>query len=273
MVPAEPTAMSKHLGLTETQATREAFLRFDAGAVQAVPLGPMMQGMVRRAAMADLQASRHWQPVVRTRCADPTARTGRGAARHPRRPMPRHDVRTAAWVRRHTDRRADVSATACPVQQYETLRPYIERQRLHRRSCVNGGGAAVLRADERNNWDTEIRSDHPDLSRDAPRRSGALLISSIQGVPDSVSRHGHGRHGCRREGHLDSGHAVGSVSGHLYASMPRLIQSRFVVPPTVSAVANYDLKSRSFCTSRSRNRISPTSDRQTHQHSSACLTC
>ena len=48
--------------------------------------------------------------------------------------------------------------------------------------------------------------------------------------------------GAAVEGRLDSGHTVGSVSGHLYRSMPRLVQARFVVPPDVSAVTDYELK-------------------------------
>jgi hypothetical protein len=48
--------------------------------------------------------------------------------------------------------------------------------------------------------------------------------------------------GAAVEGHLDSGHVVGSVSGHLYQSLPRVIQGRFVIPPEVSSIADYDLR-------------------------------
>jgi hypothetical protein len=48
--------------------------------------------------------------------------------------------------------------------------------------------------------------------------------------------------GAAVEGHLDSGHVVGSVSGHLYQSLPRSVRSRFVVPPEVLGIADYDLK-------------------------------
>src|SRR4029077_3471889 len=48
--------------------------------------------------------------------------------------------------------------------------------------------------------------------------------------------------GAAVEGHLDTGQVVGSVSGHLYRSLPRVIQRRFVVPPDVSSIADYDLK-------------------------------
>jgi hypothetical protein len=48
--------------------------------------------------------------------------------------------------------------------------------------------------------------------------------------------------GAAVEGRLDSGHIVGSVSGHLYESLPRAVRSRFVVPPEVLGIADYELK-------------------------------
>jgi hypothetical protein len=48
--------------------------------------------------------------------------------------------------------------------------------------------------------------------------------------------------GAAVEGHLDTGHVVGSVSGHLYRSLPGVIQRRFVIPPEVSSIADYDLR-------------------------------
>jgi hypothetical protein len=52
--------------------------------------------------------------------------------------------------------------------------------------------------------------------------------------------------GAAVEGRLDSGHVVGSVSGHLYESLPRAVRSRFVVPPVVSTIADYDVKYRTI---------------------------
>ena len=48
--------------------------------------------------------------------------------------------------------------------------------------------------------------------------------------------------GAAVEARLDSGQSVGSVSGHLYQSLPRAVRSRFVVPPDVLGIADYDLK-------------------------------
>jgi hypothetical protein len=48
--------------------------------------------------------------------------------------------------------------------------------------------------------------------------------------------------GATVEGRLDSGHIVGSVSGHLYESLPGVVRRRFVVPPEVFGIADYDVK-------------------------------
>jgi hypothetical protein len=46
--------------------------------------------------------------------------------------------------------------------------------------------------------------------------------------------------GAATEGRLDSGHVVGSVSGQLYAALPRLLRRRRVVPPEVAEIADYE---------------------------------
>ena len=112
---------------------------------------------------------------------------------------------------------------------------------MHGRDCAHEGGSAVLRADERNNRETEIHSDYADRARDTSRGAGALLLPPVQGVREGFDGMAMGIMGAAVEDHLDSGHAVGSVSGHLYASLPRFIRSRFVVPPAVSTIADYEL--------------------------------
>lgn len=44
------------------------------------------------------------------------------------------------------------------------------------------------------------------------------------------------------EGFRSSGLPFGSVSGHLYASMPRLMQRNYVLPPAVSEIEDYNVK-------------------------------
>ena len=78
----------------------------------------------------------------------------------------------------------------------------------------------------------------------AIHREEQALFSYLQyrACPAAFAGKALGIMGAAVEGHLDSGHAVGSVSGHLYRSLPGAVRSRFVVPPEVSDIADYDLK-------------------------------
>ena len=75
-------------------------------------------------------------------------------------------------------------------------------------------------------------------------RDEQALFSYLQyrACPAAFAGKAFGIMGAAVEGRLDSGHVVGSVSGHLYQSLPRSIRSRFVVPPEVLGIADYELK-------------------------------
>lgn len=131
---------------------------------------------------------------------------------------------------------------ATPVQDYETLRPYIESQRT--------------------TGDPELTREQPIFyaqtsgSTGAPKyipvtrtvlngfRSEQALFTYLQyrARPKAFQGRAWGIMGAPVEGHLDSGHVVGSVSGHLYEALPRALQARFVVPPQVASISHYDAK-------------------------------
>ncbi len=49
------------------------------------------------------------------------------------------------------------------------------------------------------------------------------------------------------EGYLtESGRPYGSTSGHMYESIPRLIQRKYVIPPKIFSIEDYDLKYRTI---------------------------
>ena len=90
--------------------------------------------------------------------------------------------------------------------------------------------------------DAEVHPHHTDAAGHTACSAGAVFILAISSVSEAFAGRALGIMGAAVEGRLDSGHTVGSVSGHLYQSMPALIRSRFVVPPEVSSIADYDLK-------------------------------
>lgn len=129
-----------------------------------------------------------------------------------------------------------------PVQRYETLAPYIEDQRRT--------GATALTAEPPVFYaQTSGTTGSPKFlpvtaSTLAMHRAEQALFTWLQyrACPPAFDGKSFGIMGAAVEGRLDSGHAVGSVSGYLYQSLPRAVQSRCVVPPVVSTIADYDLK-------------------------------
>jgi hypothetical protein len=132
--------------------------------------------------------------------------------------------------------------TRVPIQEYESLRPYIDEQRRT--------GAPALTAEAPSFYaqtsGTTSRPKHIPVTPTmlAMHRHEQSLFSFLQyrACPSAFEGQALGIMGAAVEGRLDSGHVVGAVSGHLYQSLPRSIQRRFVVPPEVFGIADYDLK-------------------------------
>lgn len=129
-----------------------------------------------------------------------------------------------------------------PVQTYETLRPYIEEQR------TRGTKALTAEAPEfyAQTSGTTGQPKYIPITRSmlAMQRAEQRLFTYLQfkACPEAFAGKALGIMGAAVEARLDSGHAVGSVSGHLYASLPRIVRSRFVVPPEVLAIGDYQRK-------------------------------
>ncbi len=129
-----------------------------------------------------------------------------------------------------------------PVQEYEMLRPYIERQRKTGETALTSEAPLFY---AQTSGTTGRPKYIPVTSTSlAIHRAEQALFSYLQyrSCPEAYSGMAMGIMGAAVEGHLDSGHAVGSVSGHLYRSLPRFLQSRFVVPPAVSNISDYDVR-------------------------------
>src|SRR3954470_1169094 len=128
------------------------------------------------------------------------------------------------------------------VQDYESLRPYIEDQR-------RTGAAALTTESPLFYAQTSGSTGRPKYIPITPsalalHRSEQALFTYLQfrACPDAFSGKALGIMGAAEEGRLDTGHAVGSVSGYLYQSLPRAMRARFVVPPELSAIADHELK-------------------------------
>jgi hypothetical protein len=129
-----------------------------------------------------------------------------------------------------------------PVQDYDKLRPYVERQRRTGVAALTAE-APLFYAQTSGSTGVPKYIPIPPSAVRAHRAEQALFTYlQYRACPEAFSGKALGIMGAAVEGHLDSGHHVGSVSGHLYQSLPSSVRSRFVVPPEVSSIADYDLK-------------------------------
>jgi sterol desaturase/sphingolipid hydroxylase (fatty acid hydroxylase superfamily) len=129
-----------------------------------------------------------------------------------------------------------------PLQTYESLRPYIERQERTRRPCLNVEQPLMY---AQTSGTTGAPKYIPVTRRALKQHKHGQNLSSYllyRAVPDAYDGRILAIVAPAVEGRLDTGTPFGSASGHMYASMPRLTRRKYVVPPEVFAIPDYDLK-------------------------------
>ena len=133
-------------------------------------------------------------------------------------------------------------AEGVPIQTYETLRPYIEEQEQHGESALTADPPVIYAQ-------TSGTSGKPKLipilqsSLENHRRSqGSQAFVQFSTVPGAYSGKLLPIVSPAVEGTLPSGTAYGSASGHIYKNMPTLARAKYVLPPEVSEIEDYDLK-------------------------------
>jgi hypothetical protein len=136
----------------------------------------------------------------------------------------------------------DVFREAVAVHDYEMLRPYIDRQRCTARQALTSEPPRFYAQTSGSTGQPKLLPITPSLL-DLHRKEQALFTYlQYRSCPQAFSGKAFGIMGAAVEGQLDSGHQVGSVSGYLYELLPRPVRARFVIPPAVSTIADYDVK-------------------------------
>jgi sterol desaturase/sphingolipid hydroxylase (fatty acid hydroxylase superfamily) len=210
---------------------------------QPVPMPPLAAGL-RRPALRGLMAFygwRDWRPLLR----------------RARRPEAAQRAALAAILKRNRGSRfggehgfatiPDVESyrARVPVQQYDTLQPWIAAQMA---------GEAALTVDPPvlyalTSGTTGTPKTIPVLGETLRQhRRGQRLYTWLQyrACPQAFDGPALGLVGSAVEGRTPEGVPIGSVSGTLYASMPAFMRARYVAPPEVFALADYDLKYRTL---------------------------
>ena len=136
---------------------------------------------------------------------------------------------------------ADISSyrKAVPVQTYENLRPFIERQELTRQRCLTMEQPVYYHrtsgtvGEPKNIPVTEtglrrIRR-HQQVSAYAQSLASEIFRGKVFGVTGQAI-----------EGKMEGGTPFGSASGLLYQSQSRFVRSRYVLPAALSDIDDYD---------------------------------
>jgi sterol desaturase/sphingolipid hydroxylase (fatty acid hydroxylase superfamily) len=129
-----------------------------------------------------------------------------------------------------------------PVQTYESIANYIDEQEEARKPALNAE-APVFYA--RTSGTTGAPRHIPITPRSLKEQQRAQrLFAYVQhrAVPAAYDGKILAIVSPAVEGHLPTGTPYGSMSGHLYQSMPRLAQLKYAIPADVFALADYELK-------------------------------
>lgn len=133
-------------------------------------------------------------------------------------------------------------AAKVPVQTYEDLRPYIERQEAEKTHELVPE-QPLMHA--RTSGSTGVPKLIPILKDTIARHLLSQQIFSCchaAAVPGLFDGSILGFVSPAIEGHLPSGTPYGSMSGLIYQSMPSLLRRKYLVPPEVFEFADHDLK-------------------------------
>lgn len=131
---------------------------------------------------------------------------------------------------------------AVPVQDYETLRPSIERQRRTGSATLTAEAPLFYAQTSGSTGTPKYIPITPTALRIHRAEQALFTYLQYRACPAAFSGRAFGIMGAAVEGRLDSGHHVGSVSGHLYQSLPASVRAGFVVPPIVATIHDYELK-------------------------------
>ena len=128
-----------------------------------------------------------------------------------------------------------------PVQTYEDLRPLIERQELTGEPCLTMEPPVYY---HRTSGTVGASKNIPVTASGLKQMKRDQKLGAYVWSRDSAVLRGKGFaiSGQAIEGHMEGGTPFGSASGLLYRSQSRLVRSRYVLPPEIADIENYELR-------------------------------
>ena len=130
---------------------------------------------------------------------------------------------------------------AVPVNDYEALRPHIERQETTGERVLTAEAPVLYAMTSGTTGEAKYIPVTPTgLSRQA--KAQGLLATMLHAATGSLSGRILGIGGPGVEGHRPSGMPYGSASGMIMEGMPGVIRRRYIVPPVTLGIADYDAR-------------------------------
>jgi len=180
----------------------------------------------------------HWRPFVR-------------AAREPKRTQERllqgllYRNRDTAFGREHNFRVIagyDDFVAAVPVQTYESLRPYVERQQQTGEPALTVAPPVLYAQTSGTTGQPKLIPLLEETLAGYKRTQATQSYALFCAEPEVFYGRILGIVSPAVEGRLASGAPYGSASGHVYQTMPRRARERYVLPEEVLTIEDYELK-------------------------------
>ena len=129
-----------------------------------------------------------------------------------------------------------------PVQTYEDLRPYIQAQQETGKPELTPVPPSMYALTSGTTGQPKLLPVLEVTLRQQRRNQRIFSYLQYRHTPEAFAGKMLGIMGAPVEGYLDNGIPYGSVSGLLYLNMPGIMHGKYVVPPEVFDVHDYELK-------------------------------
>lgn len=134
-----------------------------------------------------------------------------------------------------------------PVHTYEDLRSYVERQEETREPHLTAKPTTMYALTSGTLGKPKYIPIHDTMIRNFKRCHELSSYALYSVIPSTYSGKVLGITGPAVEGHSSGGVPFGSLSGLLYKETPKFIKSKYIIPPEVFEIENYDLKYFLIC--------------------------
>lgn len=129
-----------------------------------------------------------------------------------------------------------------PIQNYETLLPYLEEQEQTGKSALYCGRLVLYALTSGTTSDPKYIPVLETTLQQYKQQQRLLTYFQYMSNPQAFSGKVLGIMGPAIEGHRESGTPYGSASAYVYKTMPKVVQANYVVPSEAFEIADYDLK-------------------------------